>query len=301
MSEVAKAGRTLIDALTRRFIEPGAIKAVAKAKAEAHRTEELGKLDVDIAKREKMERAVDRLIDKATFELENLETVANQAVPLLKDKENPKVPDVDWTTAFSRHAADVSNKEMQALWAKILAGEVNQPGSFSKRTMSLMADISKEDAVMFETLCRFRTSHGVLVYNLKDEIYSKNGLSFGLLRNLFSTGLIDIALGGIEYTRSGLPNLFGVFYNGRAIFLPNTPLLLVGQVALTRSGEEMASVCQVMPIEGFPEYLLKRWYEKGAYEYLSRTQGNPQMIRKLNPNSDYEISELPTSPSSGSG
>ena len=35
--------------------------------------------------------------------------------------------DPDWFNTFTQLAEDVSNKTMQDLWAKILAGEISQP------------------------------------------------------------------------------------------------------------------------------------------------------------------------------
>ena len=44
---------------------------------------------------------------------------------------------------------------MQSLWARLLAGEANQPGTFSKRTVELVASLDKSDAQLFTGLCRF--------------------------------------------------------------------------------------------------------------------------------------------------
>ncbi len=49
----------------------------------------------------------------------------------------------------------ISDEQMQALWAKILAGEANGPGRFSKKTVNIVASLDKSDAEAFTTLCGF--------------------------------------------------------------------------------------------------------------------------------------------------
>ena len=44
---------------------------------------------------------------------------------------------------------------MQILWARVLAGEANAPGTYSKRTVNLLSDFDKSDAELFTKLCGF--------------------------------------------------------------------------------------------------------------------------------------------------
>ena len=52
----------------------------------------------------------------------------------------------DWLNVFARIAEDKSSEELQILFGRILSGEVKRPGSFSLRTLQIMATISKVDA-----------------------------------------------------------------------------------------------------------------------------------------------------------
>jgi Protein of unknown function (DUF2806) len=61
----------------------------------------------------------------------------------------------DWLNFFARLAEDKSSKELQALFGKILAGEIRKPGSFSLRTMHLMAVISRQDAADIVTFLSY--------------------------------------------------------------------------------------------------------------------------------------------------
>ena len=50
-------------------------------------------------------------------------------------------------------ASNVSDETLQGLWARLLAGELESPGSVSNDTMSIARDLNKERAEEFQTLC----------------------------------------------------------------------------------------------------------------------------------------------------
>ena len=50
-------------------------------------------------------------------------------------------------------ASNVSDETLQGLWARLLAGELESPGSVSNDTMSIARDLTKERAEEFQTFC----------------------------------------------------------------------------------------------------------------------------------------------------
>ena len=67
----------------------------------------------------------------------------------------------------------VSDDDMQQIWAGILAGEANNSGSFSRRTVNLVADLDKRNAQLFRNLCGFAWMIGfteVLVFDTNADI-----------------------------------------------------------------------------------------------------------------------------------
>ena len=50
-------------------------------------------------------------------------------------------------------ASNVSDETLQDLWARLLAGELESPGSVSNDTMSIARDMNKERAEEFQVLC----------------------------------------------------------------------------------------------------------------------------------------------------
>ncbi|WP_428115088.1 DUF2806 domain-containing protein [Candidatus Poriferisodalis sp.] len=86
--------------------------------------------------------------------LRNIQTVAEAAAASLgNDEVNAHEPDSDWTARFFSEVQDVSSAGLQQLWARILAGEVRQPGSTSLRTLELLRNMDRNVAIVFQRLC----------------------------------------------------------------------------------------------------------------------------------------------------
>ena len=67
----------------------------------------------------------------------NIMAVVQKAALEIGEKEvQDHEVDHDWTARFFNDVQDVSSEEMQRLWAKILAGEVEKPGSTSFKPKS---------------------------------------------------------------------------------------------------------------------------------------------------------------------
>ena len=91
----------------------------------------------------------------------------------------------------------VSDKEMQSLWSRLLAGEANTPGTYSKRTVNFLSDFDKSDADLFTKLCGFGWNIGYdvpLVFDEVEKIYTTYSVNFDSLSHLDSIGLINLKL-----------------------------------------------------------------------------------------------------------
>ncbi|WP_426287624.1 DUF2806 domain-containing protein [Luteibacter sp. E-22] len=85
---------------------------------------------------------------------ENVEAITSIAAGQLIGEEAVSSANVeqDWINRFFRYAEDVSSEEMQKVWAKLLAGEVLRPGSFSLRTMEFIKGLSISEARMIDNV-----------------------------------------------------------------------------------------------------------------------------------------------------
>lgn len=84
----------------------------------------------------------------------NIASVVSKAADALEGKQAPdEEPDHDWTARFFEFAEDVSSEQLQILWAKVLAGEVQRSGSTSMRTLGILRDLDRNTAGLFTKLC----------------------------------------------------------------------------------------------------------------------------------------------------
>lgn len=133
---------------------------VRQAKAEA--TAQLIRAGADIAERDLLARAAARLGHVESMRQINIENVVKIAHEQLPPEVNSESVNQDWIHNFFSSVQDVSDSDLQVIWAKILAGEVAKPGSYSRRTIEFMKTIDSNEARMLEALLSvtFRYQNG---------------------------------------------------------------------------------------------------------------------------------------------
>lgn len=261
---LAKPADTLIkkvSAAVGGVFEPWQIKRVARAEADAKLIAAQAEIDVTDLHR----RATRRWFEEEARRQENMEEITRKAIQNLDADSNPNGMDDDWITNFFEKARIVSDKEMQDLWARVLASESNHPGSYSKRTVNMLGDLDKRDAEAFAALCRFSwivEELTPLVFDISAPIYGNNGINFGVLSHLDSIGLIHFNdLTG--FLCVGLPKTIEVAYAGRPLKLEfaqaSDNQLEIGKVLFTQAGTELARICPAAPVPEFEEYVGQQW------------------------------------------
>lgn len=86
----------------------------------------------------------------------NIQSVVGKAAEALDGKHVDRHEvDHDWVARFFADAQDVTSEDMQAIWAKILAGEVETPGRTSLHTLAVLKNMSRRDAELFESVTQF--------------------------------------------------------------------------------------------------------------------------------------------------
>jgi hypothetical protein len=154
LSDLTKPASVLIEKISDAVggvFKPYQIVRVAKAEAEAERIQAEGRIQVTDLQR----RAMHRFLEEEAKKQSNIEAVIQKALPLLEENSCPQNVEDDWITTFFDKSRIISDEDMQRLWSKLLAGEANRPGTISKRTVNLLADLDKRDAELFTSLCDF--------------------------------------------------------------------------------------------------------------------------------------------------
>ena len=87
--------------------------------------------------------------------IQNCIDIIYKALPFLDDGADLGEINLDWRANLFDKCRLVSDDEMQTWWAQILAGEANNRGTYSKRSVNSFADMDKKDAELFTELCRY--------------------------------------------------------------------------------------------------------------------------------------------------
>lgn len=203
------------------------------------------------------ERTQDRLHFQEAKKQLNIENVTAFAAEELRNEQpvTDEPLDEDWTTRFFKIAEEVSNEEMQALWGKILAGEIKQPKTYSLRTLELIRNLSKNEATTFMKVANFAVKSANANYLFKtndEELLNKTyNINYGDIALLIEIGLIQPG-DFVSYQLLQQPNdSQRVFTSGNVIFIAkikaNTPTIQMPVNVFTNAGNELIKLINPNP------------------------------------------------------
>lgn len=267
LGELAKPAETLIKKISKAVggvFAPYQIKRLAKADAEAA----VIKAESEIQITDLHRRAMHRFFEEEALRQTNIEDISRKALPHLTNAARPDAVEDDWIANFFDKCRIVSDSDMQSLWSRVLAGEANIPGTYSKRTVNFLSDLSKADAELFRQLCGFGWvvigEITPLVFDPEAEIYTRRGIDFDSLIHLDSIGLIKFD-SEVGFAQLNLPRCLTTHYYSTPLALEfeqnQGNALSLGRVLFTKIGEEFAPICGSVPVNGFVEYVCERWSE----------------------------------------
>lgn len=268
IGELSKPATVLIEKVSDAvggIFKPWQIRRVAEAEAEAERIKAVSQIEIT----ELHQRALHRFIVEEAKKQNNIESITAKALPQVEENAEPQNMEDDWITNFFDKCRLISDEEMQVLWSKVLAGQANTPGTYSKRTVNFLSSLDKSDAILFRSLCSFGWFLGnvvPLIYEVNAPIYNKRGINFNSLKHLDEIGLLSFEhLSG--YQRISLPKNTIVSYYGTPINIEfkneNDNSLDIGKVLLSKIGQELAPICDPGAIPEFFDYVLKKWVHRG--------------------------------------
>lgn len=250
--------------------EPKRIIKQAKANATAEKIKAINNLEIE----DLQKRALTRFINEETIKQQNIESIIEKSIPEISDNANPNGIDNDWLLNYFDNAKFISNELIQNLWAKLLAGEANKPGSISKKTLKVLSELDTEDAISFNKLCSFvfyvNNEPQVFIFNSEDEFYN-NYISFDVLNNLNTLGLISMN-SFLGYMMGDFPKHYSMIYGDKKIQITGKNetdnKLDCGKCILTKVGTELVQFCS--PI-----------YEKTILEITYKHLINDSRLEKI--------------------
>lgn len=289
-----RLGSALIDvpvgALERRSSEKRAESEARIKITEAVNAQIIQQIKVDP---EFPQRASNTFAKKILREQYNLERILGFATDILKRKkydnstnqqaesESEKSISDDWFNIFEKEGSQKSSEEVQHRFARVLAGEIEKPGSYSIKAVKILGELDQYAAVLFKRLCSVCVFLGIpnskilidarvpsLEGRAGTNSLGKYGLNFVQLNILNEYGLIisdyDTWLtcdGIIEYQGDPAPLQF--YHQGSTwVLLPlperdNKTELRLSGVVLSEVGRELFHIVDQDPIPEYTEDLKK--------------------------------------------
>lgn len=113
--------------------------------------------------------------------------------------EGMKKPDEDWLNRLYGIVEDISDENMQTLWARILAGEIKKPKSYSYRTLEVLRNIAPDEAKRFVECTKYLSFRDQMLcnddygLNLQDQLMLTDA---GLISAESLTNTVTISAGG---------------------------------------------------------------------------------------------------------
>jgi hypothetical protein len=261
---LGKPANTLIEKVSDAIgvlYEPNRI--INNARAEANALKIMAEARIEVTELEY--RTFQRLAREESRKQENIESIIGYSLSALTEASRPYDIEDDWLVNFFDKSKLISDHEMQKAWAKILAGEAGNPGSFSKKTVNLMSDLEKRDAILFIKLCSFIVYLSgekiPMIFDSSAEIYNSVDLNFVNLTQLSNMGLINyLPIAGFvrkDYKTNTFANYgttkFQIDFNEEN----KNREIRTGEVLLTSVGKEIASIISPELVEGFDDYLFQ--------------------------------------------
>lgn len=109
-----------------------------------------------------------------------------------RTNNSDKSYDFDWFIRFYESAGNISNEQMQNLWAKLLSGEISNPGTYSIHLIEILKNMNSKDAELFERICSKSLVYREDRFIVNDELYrSMNDIQYSDLMRIQELGLIN--------------------------------------------------------------------------------------------------------------
>ena len=248
--------------------EPTRITRKAKAEAKAA----LIRADSQIAVDDLQRRAVMRVVSEETQRQSNMEAIIEKSLPLLEQDSSPEGMNNDWVANFFDKCRLFSDEEVQQLWAFVLSGEANSPGTFSRQTVNILANLDEDHIRLFEALSNFTwyiSDYPIpLTYDLNHTIYTKPdidaeeiiGINHGIAMELDSVGLVRYISVGFNniVTRE---NMTASYMRSILQVVPSECSLQIKrrQCALYFGWNSITSPLHPKSVDGYCEYVLMEW------------------------------------------
>lgn len=175
----------------------------------------------------------------------------------------------DWLIRFYEDSGMVSDDDIQILWAKILAGKINNPSKYSLLTLNTLKNIGKSEAELFDKILAQSFNKGGKFLLPNDEKYLND-------RNIYYDDIIRLSELNLINNASNLmlditvEKSSALFYNHDLIIKMNIvdhcPVhLKINAYAFSIAGSDIALARDIYPSNENMKWLAQRLNSNNKY------------------------------------
>lgn len=193
-------------------------------------------------------RAGKRLVAEEINKQKNIEDVVRQADDILQADHDTTVrneeTDQGWVAECLDGAGRAYNDDLKAYWAKLLAGEIKQPGTYSLRTVDILKKLTKKDAEKIRELCRYVMYNfdksDCIIFRDKEASYTYSDMSFLMELGLLNSSSLLVK----QYKNKDEKGTTELFFHGDVVFFLSIKKKNFGLpiYSFTRLGVEILSI-----------------------------------------------------------
>lgn len=247
--------------------EPRKIRNIAKANAEASVIEANAKIEVS----ELEARALARLNHQEVVRQENIESIVEMSINELPSTVSDEKIDQEWMMNFVDNCQNISRESMQSIWAKVLAGEITNPGSFSIRTLSALKFLQRNEAELFSKLSEYAWKCGsswVIISPRKKDSNGIGEMGIGHLElrdfiTLQACGLTEVNIWNGYKVDSQIISLEYFEEKYQLEIPPQKDGLYLANVKFSVAGQELFSIINRARDNKYKQDIVAHWKEEG--------------------------------------
>jgi len=205
----------------------------------------------------------------------NLQRIAmhaeEQAHQLGNETVSEEPVDPDWLNRWRENAQDISEEDMQKIWARILTEEVKAPGSYSMGTLEFLRTLSKNDALKISAIGSYVIDRGQYIYR-DQPLLDRKRILFSHLLEMQEMGIISgvEALGLTLSLGSTIQDKYThvVIAYGKGLLIhrdAKEPALQLPVYRITKLGREILRLSNYAPDEDYIKHVGAEIKKKGFY------------------------------------
>ena len=201
-----------------------------------------------------LQRAAERVTYQQARGQENLEAILDSAANQFSEEDIVTAKSVDetWANRFFSAATEVAHHEMQAVWGKLLSGEIREPGTFSLRALDVLRNLTTQEAINFQKMCSASLRDNC-IYKVSNamEGFEALGISLEEFLALRAAGLfseadnLSIKTHAPFYSKYGDWHVIADLKDGETAVLPL--LVAMPSYVMTAVGAELAILVERQP------------------------------------------------------